>query len=47
MMLSAGARKNNRAVFETTGTGTVLIENDGMISLANSEFEWVSRDPER
>ncbi len=28
-----------RTVFETTGTATVLIENDGMISLANSEFE--------
>jgi PAS domain S-box-containing protein len=28
-----------RTVFETTGTATVLIEADGTISLANSEFE--------
>jgi len=27
-----------RTIFETTGTATVLIENDGTISLANSEF---------
>jgi PAS domain S-box-containing protein len=27
-----------RTVFETTGTATVLVENDGTISLANSEF---------
>jgi PAS domain S-box-containing protein len=31
-----------RTVFETTGTATVLIENDGVISLANSEFEHLS-----
>jgi PAS domain S-box-containing protein len=31
-----------RTVFETTGTATVLIENDGTISLANSEFEQLS-----
>jgi PAS domain S-box-containing protein len=31
-----------RTVFETTGTATVLIENDGTISLANSEFERLS-----
>ena len=31
-----------RIVFETTGTATVLIENDAMISLANSEFERLS-----
>ncbi|MCK9591037.1 MAG: PAS domain S-box protein [Methanoregula sp.] len=31
-----------RTVFETTGTATVLIENDATISLANSEFEHLS-----
>jgi len=31
-----------RTVFETTGTATVLIENDGTISLANTEFERLS-----
>ena len=34
-----------RTVFETTGTATVLIENDGMISLANSEFARLSGYP--
>ncbi|MDD1682044.1 MAG: PAS domain S-box protein, partial [Methanoregula sp.] len=34
-----------RTVFETTGTATVLIENDGIISLANSEFERLSGYP--
>jgi PAS domain S-box-containing protein len=34
-----------RTVFETTGTATVLIENDGTISLANSEFERLSGFP--
>jgi PAS domain S-box-containing protein len=34
-----------RTVFETTGTATVLIENDGTISLANSEFERLSGYP--
>ena len=31
-----------RTVFETTGTATVLIENDMTISLVNSEFEHMS-----
>jgi PAS domain S-box-containing protein len=31
-----------RTVFETTGTATVLIENDRTISLANTEFERLS-----
>ncbi|WP_321508591.1 PAS domain S-box protein [uncultured Methanoregula sp.] len=31
-----------RTVFETTGTATVLIEDDATISLANSEFERLS-----
>ena len=31
-----------RTVFETTGTATVLIENDATISLANTEFERLS-----
>ena len=31
-----------RTVFETTGTATVLIENDGTISLTNSEFARLS-----
>ncbi len=31
-----------RTVFETTGTATVLVENDATISLANSEFERLS-----
>jgi PAS domain S-box-containing protein len=34
-----------RTVFETTGTATVLIENNGTISLANSEFERLSGYP--
>jgi len=31
-----------RAVFETTGTATVIVEEDTMISLANAEFEKLS-----
>ncbi|WP_292346742.1 MULTISPECIES: PAS domain S-box protein [unclassified Methanoregula] len=34
-----------RTVFETTGTATVLIEDDGTISLANSEFARLSGYP--
>ena len=34
-----------RTVFETTGTATVLIENNEIISLANSEFERLSGYP--
>jgi PAS domain S-box-containing protein len=34
-----------RTVFETTGTATVLIENDETISLANSEFARLSGYP--
>jgi PAS domain S-box-containing protein len=31
-----------RAIFETTGTATIIIEDDTMISLANAEFERLS-----
>ena len=34
-----------RTVFETTGTATVLIENDATVSLVNSEFERLSGYP--
>jgi PAS domain S-box-containing protein len=34
-----------RTVFETTGSATVLIENDATIDLANSEFERLSGYP--
>jgi PAS domain S-box-containing protein len=34
-----------RTIFETTGTATVLIESDGTISLANSEFVRLSGLP--
>jgi len=32
------SEKLYRTIFETTGTATVLVENDGTINLANSEF---------
>ncbi len=31
-----------RTIFETTGTATIIIEGDGVISLANTEFERLS-----
>ena len=42
VMALRDSEEKYRTVFETTGTATVLIENDGTISLANSEFEWLS-----
>ncbi len=34
--------ERNRALFETTGSGTVIIEEDMSVSLVNSEFERIS-----
>jgi PAS domain S-box-containing protein len=39
------SEKKYRTVFETTGTSTVLIENDMTISLVNTEFERLSGFP--
>ncbi len=36
------SEENYRAIFETTGTATVIVENDATISLVNSEFERLS-----
>ncbi|MDD1729732.1 MAG: PAS domain S-box protein [Methanospirillum sp.] len=36
------SEKKYRTLFETTGTATTLLENDGTICLANSEFERLS-----
>ena len=36
------SEKKYRTLFETTGTATVLLDNEGIICLANSEFERLS-----
>ncbi|MBU1682324.1 PAS domain-containing protein, partial [Patescibacteria group bacterium] len=38
----ADSEKKYRAIFENTGTATVIIEEDFTISLVNSEFEYIS-----